>query len=659
MRNLSPKRRMRLAMDILEERVALAAAEAPHEIQLVEHAGVLVHHQRASNRHVVPAARELAANSTYPFEDPILPEYPAMSRLAEYNATTGEFDSFTAPNTITNSTETPTNVYVISHGWAAGYLDWVKEIQTQTGHPLPLSWNTWQGTGKKPYYGATTPWLFKSSKTGIGAFKFTVSDKGLAQQILSVDPNAKVLAFSWIDDSASPTGFGGYPLDPFHSEGNTTMNGMRMAQGIMDVLSPTYYDGPGKVHLLGHSHGARVATEAALALQRAAKINPQFNVLGQLTLFDSPENNRASTNDRNPIHIDAANYDWFLLSQLNIGRPVNTSGSLVPGQSVVTFQQSNSIVSSLVVGMGVKGAGITAGTTITGIGPSKLQVTLSNPAGSTAASNEPLAFSPPPGTVFVDSYNSYFGSDLGNFVVNDPEQGIDNKHLSNMVDVELVALNRAYYADEYSRMHQYAANWYAGSVVTTPASKQVPVGMMWSPLLAAPQPVPAEQQKQGWSYIGAVAKNQFKLQSDPHKPVTPKFINTSITAIKSVGGVSTTANKNDKFANVTLSSAQGTAEFDGKLHKEKSVVGFSFECDFTQVGDGSQLQLLFNGKVYFAMSGGVADTTNLPGNADFNTTVGFAKVGNDPKVTLRLVKPASSVGTPTSVIVRNFQEFTV
>jgi hypothetical protein len=433
-----------------------------------------------------------------------------------------------------------------------------------------------------------------------------------------------------------------------------------MAQGIMDVLAPDYDQGPGKVHLLGHSHGARVATEAALALQRAAKVNPQFNVLGQLTLFDSPENNHASTNDRNPIHINAANYDWFLLSQLNIGKPVNTSGSLVPGQRILTLQQSNRMLRSLVVGMSVKGEGIIPGTTITAINTRNGQVLLSNPPGTTAASGEPLAFSPPPNTVFVDSYNSYFGSDLGNFVVNDPAEGIDNKHLGNVVDVELVPLNRAYDAFQFSNMHQYAANWYAGSVATTTASKQVPVGMLWSPLLEDPQPVPAQQLKQGWSYFGAVAKNQFKLQSDPEKYVTPKFIDTPITAKKLVGDVYSTANKNDKFANVTLSSAQGKAEFHGNMPIAKGVVGFSFECDFTQVGDGSQLQIFLDGRVYFAMSGEVADTSELPGNADFNATFGLARTGKDAQITMRLVQPTVSPGkTPTAVIVRNFQEFTL
>ena len=271
----------------------------------------------------------------------------------------------------------------------------------------------------------------------------------------------------------------------------------------------------------------------------------------------------------------------------------------------------------------------------------------------------------PPNTIFVDSYNSYFGSDLGNFVVNDPAQGLDNKHLSDMVDVKLVALNRAYDAFAFSNMHQYAANWYAGSVVTTKASGHVPVGMLWSPLLANPQPVPAQQLKQGWSYFGAVEKNQFKLEADPEKPVIPKFVGARLTSIKSVGSVQTVTNSNKKVTSVTLSSAQGKVAFDSEVNRQSNDVGFSFECDFTQVGDRSQLQILVNGKVYFAMSGGVADSTELPGNADFDTTFGYAFQGlaghfvNHPEITMRLVQPATSTGTPTVVTVSNFHEFSL
>jgi hypothetical protein len=94
------------------------------------------------------------------------------------------------------------------------------------------------------------------------------------------------------------------------------MAGMQMAEGLMEALAPNYAEGMGQVHLMGHSHGARVATVAAVALQQAALHDPQFNVVGKLTLLDSPENNTTAVD--NPVsYQDTANYDWFLLAHLN------------------------------------------------------------------------------------------------------------------------------------------------------------------------------------------------------------------------------------------------------------------------------------------------------------------------------------------------------
>jgi hypothetical protein len=58
------------------------------------------------------------------------------------------------------------------------------------------------------------------------------------------------------------------------------------------------------------------------------------------------------------------------------------------------------------------------------------------------------------------------------------------------------------------------------------------------------------------------------------------------------------------------------------------------------------------------VSGGVADSCSLPGNADFKTKFGIGGVGSDPTITMRLVRPAGASGTPTVVTESNFHEFT-
>ena len=162
-----------------------------------------------------------------------------------------------------------------------------------------------------------------------------------------MDPNATVLAYTWIDDSATCEDWLGVPEDVFHSRAYTTMNGLRMAEAVTQGW-PRLQPGAGRVHLLGHSHGAGVATVAALALQQAAKQDPALNVLGKFTLLDSPEDNDASISDNNPIEIDGANFNW-LTAQMGIARQVTLPGTTAAGSATVTGIST----STLVAGMGV------------------------------------------------------------------------------------------------------------------------------------------------------------------------------------------------------------------------------------------------------------------------------------------------------------------
>jgi hypothetical protein len=337
-----------------------------------------------------------------------------LSRLGIFQpdspgGSTGKFVPITAHSIGLNNTSTKAqNVYVVSHGWMSGYLDWVHTVENQGR--VPLSWETWQGPVTA--YAPSTTWLYTGNKTdeylasaphvSIEQPSFQVNDLGLAESILKSDPTAIVLGFSWIDESATTTVLdvhAGIPKDGFESEANTTMAGMQMAEGLMEALAPNYYQGLGQVHLMGHSHGARVATVAAVALQEAALHDSQFNVVGKLTLLDSPENNTTAVD--NPVsYQDTANYDWFYLAHLN--------PKAMEGENAVR-------------------------------------------------------------SIAVDSYISYFSAPFGGFTVNDPDQHIDNVSLSNVVDVTLqpdlgVGLYQFFGQSlvPYGLFHEYAANWYAG-----------------------------------------------------------------------------------------------------------------------------------------------------------------------------------------------------
>jgi len=94
----------------------------------------------------------------------------------------------------------------------------------------------------------------------------------LAEAITSADPEAVVLVYSWVDESATPMN----ALSAIRSQLRTTVNGQRLAVALERALS----DGDHRIHLLGYSHGAKVATIAATLLEPAP---------AQLTILDSPE----------------------------------------------------------------------------------------------------------------------------------------------------------------------------------------------------------------------------------------------------------------------------------------------------------------------------------------------------------------------------------
>src|SRR5436309_2910478 len=91
-----------------------------------------------------------------------------------------------------------------------------------------------------------------------------------ARSTRAVDQQAAILFFSWIDWSATRGS-----LDPGESQKHTDTAGQALAAAIRAALPG--YDSR-KIHFAGHSHGAKVATVAALDIHPAG-----------LSLFDSPE----------------------------------------------------------------------------------------------------------------------------------------------------------------------------------------------------------------------------------------------------------------------------------------------------------------------------------------------------------------------------------
>jgi hypothetical protein len=101
----------------------------------------------------------------------------------------------------------------------------------------------------------------------------------------------------------------------------------------------------------------------------------------------------------------------------------------------------------------------------------------------------------------------------------------------------------------------------------------------------------------------------------------------------------------------------------GTLDKsDSSIVGFSFDYNFSQVGDGAQLRIFLNGKLYFAMTGAVASSSALPGSGKLSATFGlgdeWSGTFGEQAIQIVLTNPAGTSGTATTVTVNNFHTFT-
>ena len=115
----------------------------------------------------------------------IEPAVDPLSRLAVFDSATGNFDEPVTAGSIVSTASKPVDPYILVHGWAPGFT---QEVLTRIDPGDPLKW--WQTSDSS--------WLLNGVTN--------ISTEGLAQSILQGDPNAEVVAFSWIDQSATASG---------------------------------------------------------------------------------------------------------------------------------------------------------------------------------------------------------------------------------------------------------------------------------------------------------------------------------------------------------------------------------------------------------------------------------------------------------------------
>ncbi|MDR3621985.1 MAG: DUF4214 domain-containing protein [Paludisphaera borealis] len=247
-----------------------------------------------------------------------------LDRLEQFDRTTRQFDLPVAAGSITSTSADPSNVYFLVHGWAPGLTQPVLLASTPGN---PLKW--WSSTD--------TGWLLNGVTN--------VSTEGLAQSIIDADPNAKVYAYSWIDQSDTPSS-----LNPSQTAVNAYLRKGRSVVQVSDVSKLL----PGMT-VLGPGIPASTYT---------TKINAAKN---QITLSASP------------TALDPTATLTVLTSQFT------TPGTLTAGSAVV----SGIATRYLTAGMTATGGGIPAGVSIASIDTSG-QLTLSQNAVTSGTS--PLTF---------------------------------------------------------------------------------------------------------------------------------------------------------------------------------------------------------------------------------------------------------------------------
>ncbi|MEM7480148.1 MAG: hypothetical protein AAF481_03145 [Acidobacteriota bacterium] len=195
------------------------------------------------------------------------------------------------------------SVVVFVHGWAPGFR---AAVDRAGGN---LLW--WQNGATDSSGVFTSDWAWVPTRGD--DIPLTISDTGLFQQAIALDSNTIVLGYSWIDDSSTiDSSF--VDLDfVYRSEAYTSVNGLRLASALEQTLAPSFWTTPGnRLHLVGHSHGSKVATVATLALQNNGKR------VHHLTTLDSPESNIT-------LEGNGANLLGFYLNQIHTNDGVNAS----------------------------------------------------------------------------------------------------------------------------------------------------------------------------------------------------------------------------------------------------------------------------------------------------------------------------------------------
>ncbi len=611
-----PRRRRLSGLEVLqcEERVLMSGLAAPKgahgAIELASHGGESTSHPLARHHRKLKGAPAP------------MPTLTPLQRLGYFNPATQEYQQLdTMPDY--SSLLQGKDIYVLVHGWAPGYIDWVKAY-AQQDHQVLEWWQTIPenypgGTGNSTYQqiealntdGALpeSPWLLDGYPNPYTKKLATVSETGLTQDLIKTDPNAVVLAYSWIDDSATSeknitipltkTVLLSIPQDAYKSEAKTTVNGTRLAVGLEQAIGSPQ-DFTGKINLIGHSHGSKVATVAADLLTTAPTADRL--PVNQLTILDSPESD--SYGGSYLAEAGAANDNWYFLNDLTIAqKPVTGTAS-----------------------------------------------------------------------TFVDNYSSAFDETYD--TVKYTKSGVaSNTDLAQVIDTNLYAyplipvpfIRRG----DPNNVHSYAAYWYAGSSESA-VNYGNKVGRLWSPLVENSSPPAQSFNEQDWHSYDPEPSAQYYVTAASVNPLTiaPQFSTVKFTtqsktkgakvAYDPTYGSTVTLTQQNQSSNQTY-----TGSFSANLHYFS---GLTFNYQFTNFQQGDELNI-------YTVTGGTRDLAFTmdpfliqpqaqPGNKGYQPqqligTISLANTTLHPFTphTLQFVISSTNPNSTSSMTVSNIMQF--
>lgn len=194
-----------------------------------------------------------------------------------------KYFSSVAPGSIGGGANPPV-IYVVAHGWAPGYR---AAVERAKGALLWWSAEAVSASQLQSSSGASQRWASDWAWSPVSAPGLAICETGMMQEIYNFDPHAVILAYSWIDDSATDPLDLEHPTDlteVYRSEAYTHTNGLRLADALFAAIDPAFWSkSRPRLRLIGHSHGSRVVTVAALTLQQRGL------PVSKLSILDSPE----------------------------------------------------------------------------------------------------------------------------------------------------------------------------------------------------------------------------------------------------------------------------------------------------------------------------------------------------------------------------------